>query len=301
MADTQQTPQIGVAVGSEQEYAVLTGLAEAYDIVEFRGAVPADVDLCIADEEMVQTQPARFTEWREQQSPVFAPIVLLTQSDSTAMEDGDETPSVRCDSVVSLPVSAAAFHTRLDNLLERRRLSRELADEKQLTASLFDSSPLAKLVLGPDGTIERANPRAGELFDVAHSELVGQPYNTDGWIMLDEDEKRVVEEGFPFTAVFEADTPVAERECTIRQPDGRDTVVAVTAVPIRRAGETVEHVLLTLDDITARRERTAARERQFDITVAGTDVGGTAVRSVFLDGSTGVLTIETTGGDRETI
>jgi chemotaxis protein CheD len=38
-----------------------------------------------------------------------------------------------------------------------------------------------------------------------------------------------------------------------------------------------------------------------DITVAGTDVGGTAVRSVFLDGSTGVLTIETTGGDRETI
>lgn len=38
-----------------------------------------------------------------------------------------------------------------------------------------------------------------------------------------------------------------------------------------------------------------------DISVAGTDVGGTAVRSVFLDGSTGVLTIETTGGDRDTI
>ena len=45
-------------------------------------------------------------------------------------------------------------------------------------------------------------------------------------------------------------------------------------------------------------EQAVATLRTLDITVAAMDVGGEVVRSVYLDGATGAVTIETTCGDR---
>jgi hypothetical protein len=70
----QQTTRIGVTVDSDQSRELCTELFDDNEIREFTGAVPAGVDLCIVDEAMLQTDPERFTTWREQQSPVFAPV-----------------------------------------------------------------------------------------------------------------------------------------------------------------------------------------------------------------------------------
>lgn len=262
----QQTPEIGVNVDSDPDRELVSELFDDEEICEFTGAVPSGVDLCVVDETTLQTDPERFAIWQEEQSPVFAPVVLLSEdSPAAARQEYANQSSIRCNSVIKVPLPASEFQIRLDNLLQRRTLSRELADEKQLTASIFDSSPLAKLVFGPDGIVERANTRACELFDVAHSELVGQPYNTDGWIMIKDDEKRIIENGFPFMEVFEAETPISDHECTIKRPEGDDVLVSVNAVPIRRESDAVEHLLLTIEDITARREHVEARERQVDL------------------------------------
>ena len=155
-AGAQQPPQIGVDVESDQARELLGELFDDDEIHECAGGVPADVDLCVVDETALQTDPARFAGWQEQQSPVFAPVVLLSGSSPATARDAYVAQSpVRCESIIELPHPTAELRIRLDNLLQRRTLSRELADEKQLTASIFDSSPLADTA-GLAGQLEDA-------------------------------------------------------------------------------------------------------------------------------------------------
>ncbi|MFB6293811.1 MAG: PAS domain S-box protein [Halonotius sp.] len=255
-SESGHAPQIGVTVSRDRDRELLGDLFDDAHVREVTGTVPADIDLCVVDETTLQTDPERFAAWRQQQSPVFAPLVVLAEdSPATTRAEYAEQSPLRCDSIIEVPLPEAELRARLANLLERRRLSRELADEKQLTASIFDSSPLAKLVLGPDGTIERANTRAGELFDVPEAELVGRLYNTDGWILLAEGEKQVIENGFPFMEVFETESSVSDHECSITREGSDDILLSVNAVPIRDESDAVAHVLLTIKDITERKTR----------------------------------------------
>ena len=255
-SESEHASQIGVTVSRGRDRELLSSLFTDAPIREVTGTVPADIDLFVVDETTLQTDPERFAAWREQQSPVFAPLVLLAEgSPATTRTEYAERSPVRCDSIIEVPLPEAELRGRLTNLLERRTVSRELADEKQLTASIFDSSPLAKLVLGPDGTIERANARAGELFDVPEAELVGRLYNTDGWILLAEGETQVIEDGFPFMEVFETESPVSDHECSITREGSDDILLSVNAVPIRNESDAVAHVLLVIKDITERKIR----------------------------------------------
>ena len=263
--DGQQQATIGVVVSGSQADPAPTELFDEYDLIDCDDSVPAAVDLCLVDAATIQTQPEPVTGWRTQQSPVFAPIVLLTDSSSQTDQGSETDSSVRYDSSIATSTPKVELTRRIDNLLQRRTLSQELADTKQLTASIFDSSPLAKLIVGADRTIERANARAGELFDVSPSALVGQPYSADGWITLDDGTKRIVENGFPFADVIDTAEPVSEHECTINRPHDDDVVVSVNAVPIQTDDAAVGQVVLTLTDITARREHANERDRQIDL------------------------------------
>ena len=273
-SDSQQQATIGVVRNDAQEEPLPAELCDSdeYDIVECSDTVPAGVDLCLVDTATVQTQPAPVTDWRTQQSPIFAPIVLLADSSSQTDHGLDNESPIRYDGVIERSTPNAALTRRIESLLQRRTLSQELADTKQLTASIFDSSPLAKLIVGADGTIERANACAGDLFDLSPSALVGQPYSLDGWITLDDGTKRIVENGFPFADVIDTAEPVSEHECTINRPHDDDILVSVNAVPIQTDDAAVGQVLLTLTDITARREHANERDRQVDLFTKAQDI-----------------------------
>jgi len=271
-ADGQQQATVGLALSAVQAEPSLTALFDDYDLVDCDDTVPAAVDLCLVDAATLRTQPSLVTDWRDQQAPVFAPIVLLADPLSQTDQGVDTESSVRYDSVIEPSTPTAALTRRIDNLLQRRALSQELADTKQLTASIFKSSPLAKLIVGADGTVERANARAGELFAVPHTELVGQSYSADGWITLDDGTKRLVENGFPVADVIDTAEPISEHDCTITRPHDADVVVSVNAVPIQTDDAAVGRVLLTLTDITARRAHPNERDRQVDLFTKAQDI-----------------------------
>jgi len=271
-ADGQQQATVGLALSAVQAEPSLTALFDDYDLVDCDDTVPAAVDLCLVDAATLRTQPALVTDWRAQQSPVFAPVVLLADASSQSDQGVDTESPVRYDSVIEPSTPTAARTRRIDNLLQRRALSQELADTKQLTASIFESSPLAKLIVGADGTIERANARAGELFATPHTELVGGSYSADGWITLDDGTKRIVENGFPVADVTDTAEPISEHDCTITRPHDDDVMVSVNAVPIHTDDAAVGRVLLTLTDITARREHANERDRQVDLFTKAQDI-----------------------------
>ena len=135
-ADCQQQATIGVVLTGSQKKPLPAKLCDGdeYDLVECSDTVPAAVDLCLVDAATVQTQPEPITDWRTQQSPVFAPIVLLADSSSQTEYDIEPESPIRCDGIIERSAPNAALIRRIESLCQRRTLSQELADTKQLTA-----------------------------------------------------------------------------------------------------------------------------------------------------------------------
>lgn len=264
---------IGLAVGRDRNQRLLSELFGRNSIIEISDSVPDQVDICLVDLDALQSDPGRFTHWRERNSPVFSPIVILTENDPSTVRTKYNTESQpQFDSIIEIPISKSQLQDRIDNLIQRQKTSQEFHEEKQLTESVFDSSPLAKLVIAPDGTIERANRRAGELFNIDHSELIEQTYTSGGRINLHQKGALTIEDGSWVTDVFETADAVSDHECVIHRPDGEDVITLINAVPIFRDNRSVKHVLVTLEDVTDRRQQAEELERQVDLFTKAEDI-----------------------------
>jgi PAS domain-containing protein len=61
------------------------------------------------------------------------------------------------------------------DITERKRIEQRLADAAWRFRTIFEESPVAKLLLGPDFVVTQANLAAGSLLGYASAELVGKP------------------------------------------------------------------------------------------------------------------------------
>ncbi|MFC7028645.1 hypothetical protein ACFQH8_16895 [Halomicroarcula sp. GCM10025710] len=109
------TVRIGLDVERDKDRELLSKLFTEYDVFEFSGAVPDGTDLCIIGESALERSAERFATWHSEQSPVFAPVALLTESEvPNSPEALEETLSKYVDSIYSVPMSKAgsAFASR---------------------------------------------------------------------------------------------------------------------------------------------------------------------------------------------
>lgn len=74
--------RIGFDIDRDRNRELLAKLFGESETVEFSGAVPAETDLCIIDEAAFERSAERFDAWHAQQSPLFAPVVLLSESET---------------------------------------------------------------------------------------------------------------------------------------------------------------------------------------------------------------------------
>ena len=139
------------------------------------------------------------------------------------------------------------------DITERKRIEQRLADSAWRFRTIFEESPVAKLLLGPDFRIAQANIAAGKLLGYAPGELVGrepaeilQPSAADAMQRL----QRRLAAGAPSAA----DTDRLLRHKRGRRVWGRLTLRAWTA---HETGETrqppARHYLLVLEDTTERK------------------------------------------------
>ncbi len=125
---------------------------------------------------------------------------------------------------------------------EERRLAAD-----RMVSAVFDASPLAGMVLDPDGTVLRWSPSAGEMFGWTAEEAVGTRNPIVPEEKLDEYEKlrRRVREDGAFIGV----------EAVRRRKDGSRLHVSISAAPLRDADGEVYAVASFIEDITTRVER----------------------------------------------
>ena len=243
---THTTTRVGLDIGRDRNRELLANQFTDHDVFEFSGTVPSGTDLCVVDEVTINQSAGRFATWHERQAPVFAPVALLSETSSAdpwQRLEGSMTGYV--DAILQIPMSKSELEARIDNLLQRRHVSRALAEEQQLTRSIFDSSPLAKSVLRPDGTVVRSNERAVELF------------GADGVDVSAID--------LPLARVLEAGESVHGYEHRVSFADRDDVWISVNMAPIRNESGQIKYVVAVLEDVTVRRAQAAKLEQQVDL------------------------------------
>ncbi|MFB6122014.1 MAG: PAS domain-containing protein [Haloferacaceae archaeon] len=142
----------------------------------------------------------------------------------------------------------------LGGVVARKRVEDTLSRERALLDRVFETSPVALLVLAPDGSILRANSRAEAVFGLARSELVERTYDAAEWDVVDEMGRPLPSEELPFHRVGDTGDPVFDYEHGIEAPDGTRMWLSVNAVPLFDDDGNVERIVTAVDDVTDRRE-----------------------------------------------
>ena len=271
--ETEPGARVALAITQERNRELLETLFADRGVVEIDGTVPADTDVCIVDEVSIAEVHGALATWRDDQRPTFAPVLLLAESETTNPWEqyADASPDL-IDAIMRIPAPKSAITARLENLLEMRAVSQQLATEHRLTERVFDTSPLAKLVLDADGTVVRLNERATDLFGVSAATLSEESYTAADWTVVDEAGAEIPVDDRPFCRVVETGEPVYGYEYGIERADGEHLWLSVNMAPIRDQSGAVEYVVAAFEDVTVRRAQGHELERQVDLFEKAQDI-----------------------------
>ena len=149
------------------------------------------------------------------------------------------------------------------DITERRRAEAALREERDLLASIFNTSAAAITVLDTEGNIVKANERAEEILGLSASEIVGRSYDAPEWAHESVDGGPFPDDEQPFLRVMKTEQPVYDVQHAIRWPDGRRKVLSINGAPIHDAEGTTTGAVFIVDDITAqKRQRQQLRASQ---------------------------------------
>ena len=131
-------------------------------------------DMVILDSTSHSRHQAKIAEYKSEKQTTFLPILLV----HTGAEFPEESrPFSLVDDIIETPIRQATLSARVENLLERRRLSQELYEQYERSEErfrrIFESSNDAIFVVGVEGKeIIECNPAACTLVGFLRDELL---------------------------------------------------------------------------------------------------------------------------------
>lgn len=136
-----------------------------------------EFDLCLLDTQSIATYHDQLRDAKVNATPTFLPCLLFAGQRS--LDQFSHHIWDIADEVIQRPVNRAELETRVYNLLQRRRLSVELTQEKERSEQrfefLFRSTPDPVIVVTPEGIVTEINDAFAEVFRVDPDNLIGQP------------------------------------------------------------------------------------------------------------------------------
>ncbi len=248
------TSRVALRVALERNRSLLGTFLAEYDVVEITDTVPTDTDLCIVDERGFARVGDSLVRWKRDQRPSFAPVLLLArQGRLDPWERHADALGSRIDAIHPIPGSKAAIRSRVESLLGARRYSMKLEAERRLVERIFDTSPIAKVLVDPDGSIVRANSRAEEIFDAPAGEPIPAA-DTSRWNIVDENGDPIPSEDLPFDRAVATGEPQYARELCVERPDGERMWLSVNVAPLQDDAGAIEYLVCALENITQRKE-----------------------------------------------
>lgn len=222
-------------------------------------------DCCIVGERRFADVAERVQSRQEAVGDVFLPFVLLVPEETGEGAPADVWEDV--DDVIEMPVERAELSTRIDNLVERRLTSLELAEreeqlaetveELQLKERAIDEAPVGLTIAEPDGRdnpLVYANAEFEDLTGYEQSDIEGRDCRfLQGEETSDEPRRRL-------RSAIDAEEPVSVDIVNYRK-NGRKFWNKVEVAPIRNADGEVTNYVGFQTDITDRK----IRERRLEV------------------------------------
>jgi PAS domain S-box-containing protein len=261
LTPTGETAVVGLLFDHDENRRQLTKWFRELSGFTSREVSPSErasqVDILLVDEPAL----ARHRDWLQsrkgREEPPFLPIVLVHNTDDSSIEGGvweiiDET--------VSVPIDPSPLKYRLKNLLERRRLSKNLSTELERTEkqyrAVFESVNDAMLVIDVErDQVLDCNPRAREVLGYSELELRSlsvstdlHPTNGDAYEQFIE---RVLTEGRGRTD---------DLVCTTKEGSKIEAEISASTLDVGDSSR----VVFCIRDITERREQSRQLESQRD-------------------------------------
>ncbi|MBV0901295.1 PAS domain-containing protein [Haloarcula salina] len=148
------------------------------------------------------------------------------------------------------------------DVTEYRAAEQRYRTERNLLDRLLDVSPVGIVIHGADGTIQRTNERAESMLGVDRAELVGAESVPVQFDLRTVDGDPLSEDRAPVERVLETGSTVTDTELRFTRGDGEKVVASVSATPMFGDGGSIERVVVSLADVTTRRERERRRKER---------------------------------------
>nr|WP_308477882.1 PAS domain S-box protein [Natrinema salsiterrestre] len=150
------------------------------------------------------------------------------------------------------------------DMAERRVYEQQLRQERDLTEQVFETIPIGICVLTADGEFVRANRRMLDRIGASKSEL--SDFSVDSWEIYDDEGVSIPTEEWPWMRVADTGEPVYDYRCQVELPEIGRRWLSLNAAPLEDEATGEPRVVVSVDDITERREREQQLRRQHDQT-----------------------------------
>ncbi len=143
----------------------------------------------------------------------------------------------------------------LDDISERLAAENTLRASEKMLRGVLERLPVAMGLVTGDGEITACNPASAEMLGTTVEAVVGRNVFTATWPMVSEDGEPVVYPHHPLFAAWTQGRPVRDLALVVRPAaDVPPRWVLANAVPRLGPGERVNDVVVTLADITPRKQ-----------------------------------------------
>lgn len=134
---------------------------------------------------------------------------------------------------------------------DQQLTEQELSRSENLFYNVTNTSPVAIVILDPEGQISYANSYAEELLHLSHDTLKTRKYNSPNWEIKSIDGSDFASEELPFEIVRRTKQSVFNVEHAIGLPDGKKIFLSINASPLfDDDGKTLIGAVAVMRDIT---------------------------------------------------
>ncbi|WP_332897690.1 bacterio-opsin activator domain-containing protein [Haladaptatus sp. CMSO5] len=134
----------------------------------------------------------------------------------------------------------------------------DAAQSEAITSTILETSPVGIAVFDGDATIVRVNDRLADLLGAAKDKIVAKITRLEEWPVYDETRTHVPKADLPIRRVILTGKPLYNQEYQIPRSDGEWLWCSLNAAPIFDDDGSVAFVVVSVENITERKEREQA-------------------------------------------
>jgi len=173
-------------------------------------------------------------------------------------EEFDAEISLRATRVLGRRVVLATVR----DISDRIRAAEEIRRERDLVRTITDTSPVGIVMVDAEGCFTFANPRAEEILAMDSATLCRSTVH-DVKNIRGLDDRQISAEELPFGRMLRARGPITGMQYCLHQPGGQKVLVSVSGAPLLNQDGSLQGIVFTIQDITARVQTDRQREQHW--------------------------------------